>query len=71
MGVTVETIKPGDGKTFPKQGDMLTMHYVGTLADGGKKFDSSRDKGRPFQFPVRMRLCASAMHPALSYDRLF
>jgi FK506-binding protein 1 len=31
---------------------MLTMHYVGTLADGGACFDSSRAKGRPFQFPI-------------------
>jgi len=52
MGVVVETVTPGDGKTFPKQGDELTMHYVGTLADGGSKFDSSRDKGRPFTFRV-------------------
>ena len=27
-GVDVETIKPGDGTTFPKKGDELTMHYV-------------------------------------------
>jgi FK506-binding protein 1 len=52
MGVTVETIKAGDGETFPKAGDMLTMHYVGTLANGGTKFDSSRDKNRPFQFLI-------------------
>ena len=28
------------------------MHYVGTLANGGAKFDSSRDKDRPFQFVI-------------------
>ena len=28
------------------------MHYVGTLAANGAKFDSSRDKGRPFQFVI-------------------
>lgn len=26
MGVTVETIAPGDGKNFPKQGDTVSMH---------------------------------------------
>jgi hypothetical protein len=27
MGVIKEIIQPGDGKTFPKSGDQLTMHY--------------------------------------------
>ena len=52
MGVTKETIKPGDGTTFPQKGDRLTMHYTGTLADGGKQFDSSVSRGTPFQFVI-------------------
>jgi len=48
----METIKEGDGKTFPNPGDTLTMHYTGTLASNGNKFDSSRDKGRPFVFQI-------------------
>lgn len=52
MGVVVENIKEGDGVNFPKKGDTLTMHYVGTLASNGSKFDSSRDKNRPFQFVI-------------------
>ncbi|CED85188.1 macrolide-binding protein fkbp12 [Phaffia rhodozyma] len=51
MGVTVETISAGDGKTFPKAGDTVHMHYVGTLQNGNK-FDSSRDRGQPFVTPI-------------------
>ena len=28
------------------------MHYHGTLASNGSKFDASRDRGRPFQFTI-------------------
>lgn len=52
MGVTKEIIKEGDGQTYPKQGDQLTMHYTGTLTNGGKQFDSSVSRGRPFQFVI-------------------
>lgn len=50
-GVTVTTVKEGDGKTSPKAGDILYMHYTGTLADG-TKFDSSYDRGQPFVFSI-------------------
>jgi FKBP-type peptidyl-prolyl cis-trans isomerase len=51
MGVTVDTIKPGDGKTFPKKGQTVSVHYIGTLLNGNK-FDSSRDRGKPFKFKI-------------------
>ena len=51
MGVEKEQIAPGDGETFPKAGDQLTMHYVGTYTDG-TVFDSSRSRKKPFQFII-------------------
>lgn len=50
--VTLETTKRGDGRTFPRQGDTVTVHYTGTLAVGGQPFDSSRRRGQPFTFTI-------------------
>ncbi|KAK3823367.1 MAG: peptidyl-prolyl isomerase [Benniella sp.] len=47
MGVVKTTKTAGDGKTFPKKGDTVVMHYTGTL-DDGTKFDSSYDRNKPF-----------------------
>jgi FK506-binding protein 1 len=53
MGVTIEVIKKGDGKTFPQPGHLVTVHYTGKLLDGSV-FDSSRDRGEPFEFMIGM-----------------
>ncbi|KAK2558355.1 Peptidyl-prolyl cis-trans isomerase Fkbp12 [Acropora cervicornis] len=50
MGVTKDIIKDGHGES-PNPGQTVVVHYTGTLTDG-KKFDSSRDKGRPFKFKI-------------------
>ncbi len=49
-GLQYEILKEGHGLS-PKPGDLVKVHYVGTLANG-KKFDSSRDRGEPFVFPI-------------------
>merc|ERR1712024_148242 len=49
MGVDIETLKPGDGASFPRPGNKVICHYVLTLTNG-TKVDSSRDRGQPFSF---------------------
>lgn len=52
-GMKYLVTKEGDG-AIPQQNQLVKAHYTGWLDgfDSGKKFDSSRDRGRPFQFKV-------------------
>ena len=29
----ITTVAPGDGKTYPKEGDIVTIHYIGKFKD--------------------------------------
>lgn len=46
----VEDIVVGDGAEAVA-GQYVTVHYTGWLTDG-RKFDSSKDRGDPFEFPL-------------------
>ena len=46
----IEELKVGDGAEATS-GKKVTVHYVGTLTNGNK-FDSSVDRGQPFEFNI-------------------
>ena len=46
----IEELVAGTGVEAVK-GKMVSVHYTGWLTDG-KKFDSSKDRGQPFDFPL-------------------
>jgi peptidylprolyl isomerase len=53
-GLQITDIKVGTGAT-PAPGQTCVMHYTGWLYQNGvkgKKFDSSVDRGEPFEFPI-------------------
>jgi peptidylprolyl isomerase len=49
-GLQYMDLVAGTGES-PKPGQTMIVHYTGWLTDG-KKFDSSVDRGMPFQFPL-------------------
>jgi peptidylprolyl isomerase len=53
-GLQIIDSKVGTGAS-PKAGQTCVMHYTGWLYENGakgKKFDSSVDRGEPFEFPI-------------------
>ena len=53
-GLQIIDTKAGSGAS-PRQGQTAVVHYTGWLYENGakgKKFDSSVDRGQPFEFPV-------------------
>jgi peptidylprolyl isomerase len=53
-GLQYEDTQVGTGAS-PARGQTCVMHYTGWLWENGakgKKFDSSHDRGKPFEFPI-------------------
>jgi peptidylprolyl isomerase len=53
-GLKIVDTKVGTG-AIPRAGQVCVMHYTGWLYQNGKKgakFDSSLDRGTPFEFPI-------------------
>lgn len=49
-GLKYIDVEEGKGES-PQKGQQVTVHYTGTL-ENGKKFDSSRDRNKPFSFKI-------------------
>ena len=50
-GLRYVVLAPGTGEP-PAHGARVSAHYEGRLLANGEKFDSSRDRGQPFEFRV-------------------
>lgn len=51
MDLKIETTQEGTGDKLTKAGDTISVHYTGKL-ENGTKFDSSVDRGTPFEFTI-------------------
>lgn len=50
-GLKIKVLKEGSGQQMVENNNKVTVHYVGKLING-RKFDSSIDREKPFEFTV-------------------
>jgi peptidylprolyl isomerase len=67
-GLKYTELKTGKG-AIPRAGQTAIVHYTGTFTDG-KKFDSSRDRGQPFEFPLGRRKVIKCWDEAVATMRV-
>lgn len=51
-GVLIQKLEEGRGKTHPKPGSLVYVHYTGRLIDG-RQFDTTEGESLPALFKVR------------------
>ena len=64
----IQDLRVGTGPEA-KNGDVITVHYTGTLTDG-TKFDSSLDSGKPFAFQLGVSNVITGWHLGLEGMRV-
>ena len=67
-GLKYTDVKVGKG-AMPKVGQTAIVHYTGTFTNG-KKFDSSRDRGQPYEFPLGQRKVIKCWDEAVATMRV-
>ena len=67
-GLRYTDLKVGNGAR-PQTGQTAIVHYTGTFPDG-KKFDSSRDRGSPYEFPLGQRAVIKCWDEAVATMRV-
>ena len=67
-GLRYTDVKVGKG-AMPRAGQTAVVHYTGTFLDG-KKFDSSRDRGTPFEFVLAQHRVIACWDEAVATMRV-
>lgn len=70
MGVTKETIAPGNGTDIPRAGDHVAIHYTGALYDPSKKDNHNMGFQYADTMPLPLSNLNSCMRPTLMTEQI-